>query len=727
MKDDKYIRYLKKRFSETKTINDIKRGEIIEFEGETLHIGEFFALIRRQHRLYEQGENTRGCRSELTINRYKELDAMNFIWKPGEENQKNLQISDPCLNFVTAYYDEHKTYEGMPNKVVIDGTEYNIKTFLSHVRTNHKRYLSGENQHGSDSKTFLKRYAELDKRKFDWEPKLRRAKALEEDDKYIRFLETFYEEHKSLDGVPKKVIFENEELDIYAFLENRRKKHRKKETTPSYNPSKLELKRWEALDRMHYDWNFHEKRKQELLKNDPFIRYLKENYSKYGSLNQISPKEEVIFEGKVLKIGVFINDCRKKHYAYTTKAKKTASTSSPLALKRYEELEKLGIDWRPSETAFNATAHAISHNLKPRTFKKYLTKFNGNVEKATKIYQAQRRYDSQVQQRKPSSSPTLKTIMQEFDIDIYNLVALLTRTSLRTKTATSSPLMYNEKQNLRDFCISNGLNYTVIQKAIKLKNKGLCDEDLQSLINRTITEYNKRGQQKPSTWIYSKYGNEALVRHLLISMNLDPEAILKDMSKNCLTIEEAIENNSFKRNSSDETSYMKPLYHDLIAFYNEVNHSPEYTEDTAPEAIITYFKQIIDDYQLTEAEFNTIKNSFKQYTDSIEIYKLYNVGFEKDPEKRVEKIIAYQLDEDEIEEAFFMPLRFDQQVLLGRDSELYQRRVILKNLTVSWNTLTPEEQSKKTLRYSLTDEELKYITETRTEIDATKAKVFSKK
>ena len=44
--------------------------------------------------------------------------------------------------------------------------------------------------------------------------------------------------------------------------------------------------------------------------------------------------------------------------------------------------------------------------------------------------------------------------------------------------------------------------------------------------------------------------------------------------------------------------------------------------------------------------------SYERYINAIEQYKLFNVGFEKDDEKRVAKIIEYGLDEDEIEEAY---------------------------------------------------------------------------
>lgn len=722
MQEDKILKYLEKHFQEKGTINDILRDEIVDFEGEKLKIGAFMVTIRRQHSLFIKGRTDRGCSTPLALSRYKALDKMDFIWEPSIAKQQELQENDPCLDFVTAYYDKYKTYEGLPETIKIDGISYSIKAFISHVRTNHKRYISGDNKKGSNSKTALRRYAALDERNFEWEPKKRTSK----DDRYIRFLKQYFQEHQTIENVPKKVVFEGEELNIENFFEDRRKKHRRKEMHQDYKPSELESKRWEALDEMNYDWNQHEKRKQELMENDPYICYLKEHYKTHGTINDITAKQEVEFKGQILKIGAFINDCRKKHHAYTTKKIKASSIASPLALKRYAELTALEIDWRPSETNFSVEKHAREHGVNKKTLKKYITKFGGNVDKATKICQAARRYNSQIQQRNSKNGITLGTVMQEFEVDIHTLMNLLYRKTAHEKTTPEQPLMYDEKTNLRDFCIDNGLNYGVIQKAIKLKRKGLCDEDLQSLINRTITEYNKKGQKRPSTWIYSKYGNEALVRHLLLSMHLSPESILVDMSKNGLTLEEAIENNCFERNSSKDFEHLKPLYHDMISFYNKVNHSSDYTPETAPDAIIGYFQMLVDEYQLTEEEFTIIRKSFVQYSDSIETYKLYNVGFEKDPKKKVEKIIAYQFDEDEIEEAFFMPLRFDQKVLLGRDSELYQRRALLKNLTVDWNNLSLEQRQEKTDTYFLTGEELKYITQTRCEIDAVKAKVKEK-
>ena len=139
-----------------------------------------------------------------------------------------------------------------------------------------------------------------------------------------------------------------------------------------------------------------------------------------------------------------------------------------------------------------------------------------------------------------------------------------------------------------------------------------------------------------------------------------------------------------------------------------------------------HFQTFVEEYRLTEEEQEIITLSIDRYTNAVEQYHLFNVGFEKDEEKKVQLILEYHLDEDEVEEAFFMPLKFNQKALIGRDSELYRRRVVIKNLTVSWSYLSDAEKEAKKTQHHLTDEEMKYIETTRKTIDRIKEKVFQK-
>lgn len=725
MKEDRFIKYLTQFTNSGGDINSIQRNTIVDFEGEPLKVGEFLHTIRNQHKLFTEGSTAKGCTSENAIARYGALDKMDLIWEPRAVKQQQLQKTDPALDYIVDYYDKHHTYEGLADEIIVDGKTYNIKNFINHMRINYRHYLKGENSHGSMSPTSIKRYKALNDRKFDWYPK----PSTTEHDKPTLFLQEYYAKHKTLVGVPKKVEYNGEVISIESYLSDRRKERRRAAANPDYQPSKLEKARWVALDDMHYDWDYYEKQKQESLENDPFIRYLEWHFQKYGTINNISSKQEVEFEDKILKIGIFINDCRKKHLAYITKGVEAPSTKTPLCLKRYAALDKLNFDWRPSETAFSLAEHARKHDVRVQTLRKNLKRFNGDLEKTTKFSEIGRRYNIQVQQNKKAKTQSLSTIMSEFEVDLDNLTNILQKKALHTTTVKikpKKPLTIDGKTKLYDYCITNGLNYTVIQKAIRLKQEGLCEEDLQSLINRVITEYNQTGQHSPSTWIYSKYGNEALVRHLLLSMHLDSETILRDMSKNCVSLEEAIENNCFVRNSTPQQKYLEPLYHDIVNFCRLIDHSQKYTKETAPTALAEYIYELTTEFNLDKEEYHAIFDSVSQYIEAIDTYRLYNVGFELDQTKKVNLIMQYQLDDDEIEEAFFMPLQFDKKVMIGRNSLLYERRKLLKDLTMSWGNLSLDEKELQVESHSLTGEEIKYITETRHNIDATKAKVHEK-
>lgn len=724
MKEDRFLKYLKAYYQEHQTINDIPRDAIVIFEGTPLKIGEFLASIRKQYRLYLNNDKSRGSMSETSLNRYKVLNSLDFEWEPRKKTQKNLEENDVCMIFIEKYYEKHQTLEGIPESFEIDGVEYSIRNFFSHIRVNHKKYLSGDNSKGSDSPTALRRYASLDNMNFDWEPLETKKAEYAEDDKYISFLESYYEEHKTLVGVPKIVIYNGEELNIENFLTDRRSKHKENLTNPDYLPSELELTRWAKLDSMGFDWAPRETAHQDRMENDKYIRYLRLHYETHKTINDIKAKQEVEFEGEILKIGDFLSDMRKKHLAYIEKKVGAVGINTELMLKRYQELEEMELDWRPSESTISIAKIARANGLKVNKLRRYIERFNGDIEKALKICKGGAKYKKVVHKKAKGVSPNLTTIAQEFEIDMNTLTSLLNKPALHIRQP-KQVLMFDENTNLRQYCLDNGLNYTVIQKAIKLRMKGLSDEDLQSLINRCVCEYKTHGQQRPSTWIYSKYGNEALVTHLLTYLKLDAEAVLYDMSTNCIDIYQAMENNSFQRISKQQYDYLEFIYRNAVKFY-KASCNAKHDRDTTYELTESHLEDLVREYSLTEEEAKVIRDSLDRYTNAVEGYHLFNVGFEKDPEKRVEKIIQYSLDEDEVEEAFFMPLKFDQKALIGRDSEVYKRRVILKNITVSWSYLSEEERRQKTEQYQLTPEELDYVTTTRKEIDTTKQKVFTK-
>ena len=721
--EDLLLSYLTKYYEEHQTINDISRDTVVEYEGKTLKVGELLSSIRKQYRLYLKGDKSRGSMSPKSLNRYQVLNSLGFVWEPRQKKAKELEENDVCMLYIERYYEKHKTLENIPESFIIEDKEYSIRNFFAHIRVNHAKYISGENSKGSNSETALRRYQKLDSMGFDWTPLETKKEKYEEDDKYIRYLENYYQEHKTLKGVPGEVTFEGVTLNIENFLTDRRKNHREHLENSEYAPSELELRRWESLESMGIYWEPRQTAHEEKMNNDKCIRYLQMHYKQHQTINDIKAKQTVIFEGETLKIGDFLSDMRKRYLKYTSGDTDTVGIDTELMLKRYKELEALEIDWRPSESTVSIAKIARANGLKANKLRRYVEKFNGDIEKALMICKQGAKLKKNARKAAKGISPSLTTIAQEFEIDMPTLTALLNKPSLHTHQP-KKVLMYDEKTNLRQYCLDHGLNYTVIQKAVKLRMKGLSDEDLQSLINRCICEYRQHGQLRPSTWIYSKYGNEVLVSHLLTYLNLDSEAILYDMSQNCIDIYQAMENNSFQRSSKNQYDYLEFIYRNMIKFYKKASQE-EHDKDIVSELVDEHFQTYVGEYRLTEEEQEVITSSVDRYTNAVEQYHLFNVGFETDEEKRIQLILDYHLDEDEVEEAFFMPLKFDQKALIGRASELHKRRTILKNLTVSWAYLSDEEKEAKVSQHNLSSEELKYINETRQEIDKVKEKVFS--
>ena len=130
-----------------------------------------------------------------------------------------------------------------------------------------------------------------------------------------------------------------------------------------------------------------------------------------------------------------------------------------------------------------------------------------------------------------------------------------------------------------------------------------------------------------------------------------------------------------------------------------------------------YIENKVKEYSLNRTEYEVLINSLFKYIETVNRYHIFDVGFEKDEVKKQEKIREYLLDEEEIEESFYIPLQFDNKVLIGRDSELYGRRMLLKDLVHSWDNYSEDEKINYIRKHGITDEELKFIYSTRDSIN----------
>ena len=120
------------------------------------------------------------------------------------------------------------------------------------------------------------------------------------------------------------------------------------------------------------------------------------------------------------------------------------------------------------------------------------------------------------------------------------------------------------------------------------------------------------------------------------------------MTENDINLDQAFENESFRLNHKDK-KYLEGIYHDLISFYRNVNTEENLSEENASQMLIDYVEHIIEEYHLTKEEFQVLNTSFNHYVKAIAEYQLFDVAFEQNPKSKVEKIIYYNLDVDDIE------------------------------------------------------------------------------
>ena len=349
------------------------------------------------------------------------------------------------------------------------------------------------------------------------------------------------------------------------------------------------------------------------------------------------------------------------------------------------------------------------------SIEKYTNLFNGDTSKAERVVRCLEDLREKRRSRKKQTW-SIDNILKEFDVDEERLLKQLGR--VREQEKERKPVLMKGEETLRKFCMDNGYNYEVVSRAVKL-HQILPGSSLEEVMNRAIIDYNHHGQKMPSTWIYEKYGN--LVKHILTDLNLDSSAIIKNMTENVITLEEAIRHDSFLRCRKDSSNaWLEEPFNYLV---EELDNTKE--EEQVVEDIVGMGKKLIEEYHLTREEFSLLVESFGRYANAIRGYQMYDVGLETNEEKRLEKIKDYNMPEEDIEESFFVPLKFENGVLLGRQSELYQRRNLMRQYIIDWKEYSDSEKVKAIRKNQFTTSEVEYMERTRRQID--KAITYSKK
>ena len=343
------------------------------------------------------------------------------------------------------------------------------------------------------------------------------------------------------------------------------------------------------------------------------------------------------------------------------------------------------------------------------TIEKYTDLFHGDSVKASRVVSCL----TDLREKRSKSKrkePSVEEVLKNFDVDFETLKSYLERTKDKNNSRQEQvPLVYQGK-TLKAFCLENGYNYEVVSRAVRLHD--FCEYDsLEQLINRSLIDYLHHGQKEPSTWVYEKYGY--LVKHMLLELGLDSNRILQDMSKRVITLEEAIRHQIFlQTRERREDDWLEELYNYLIEEINVDKASDQTVED-----IVEMYKLLVTEYHLTPEEQQIIYTAFARYLKTMKEYQILDVGLETDEEKKLNKIRGYGLEAEDIEESYFVPLKFDQGVLLGKKSKLYQRRQLLRQYTIDWDLYTDEEKQEMIRSNHFNSDEVEYICHTRNEID----------
>ena len=85
---DPYLKYLIGYYKEHGTINDIKKDEVVEFDGKRLCIGSFLAATKLNHRHHLNGDKTPGCSSKRALLRYEVLEELEIDWTGNMRDEK---------------------------------------------------------------------------------------------------------------------------------------------------------------------------------------------------------------------------------------------------------------------------------------------------------------------------------------------------------------------------------------------------------------------------------------------------------------------------------------------------------------------------------------------------------------------------------------------------------------------------------------------------------------
>lgn len=611
-----------------------------------------------------------------------------------------------------AYYKEHGNLNFPKNyTVVVSGIAFNLSEFVNGQRKSFRKMMGMLDSDKVATMTPTRKEL-LDRLSMDWDPMETSWK------KYYSILKQYYEEYGNIYICEQaKIKVGEQEVAIGKFLERQRRAYRKRSGENLSNVSPMSDEHLELLEKLGMIW-------------DPLevvwqrnYQLFKEYYQTYGDL-EIPYHYKAEVNGEVVNLGVALSGQRK---AYRKRVGESdADTYAPMSDEHLELLEKIDFvdsikqrryayDFGDGTKYYSKLALSNHIGISVHMFNDYFQKFNHDVEKTVTFCQLNKQSRLDKKRRNATDEKLL-----EIDINLEQM----SFQPNRQKDKSNCKIPVVEGKTLRDFCIENGYNYSVILR--KLKNK-LIRSPLQpadKLLDEAITEYKKAGQKRPTSWIYGKYDNAILFHHFCLSLKLDTMRVLSDIKNYSLTTEQAIEVECFRQKSQSNYDYLSPLFQQFITSLK--SRKIEFQVDEKRDAFLSNMKE---QYHLSCEEYEVFESAFLKYQTTIRQFYIHDVAFESTQQGKEEKILKYQLTKDEIQESCLLPLVFEENVFLEVEEERKQRHLLLKQLVSCWGSFSEEERIEQQKLCQLTVDELVYIDVTREQINQLQqhAKSYSKK
>ena len=263
------------------------------------------------------------------------------------------------------------------------------------------------------------------------------------------------------------------------------------------------------------------------------------------------------------------------------------------------------------------------------------------------------------------------------------------QTDRQIKQKREHKLLPNGK-TLLEYCVSNGLNYSFMYRAINTYGKNL---------EEATQEYKNKGSKMPKKWIFEKYG--LLLRHLFTSMKVNIDVVVDYMRKEYISMDEALEKYIVKRNAKQsnlDTDWIEEVY----VFLANSNMSDQYDE----------FKRL---FYIDEAEEECIEKSKSEVQTLSRQLLLFEIAeaIEQNvflSEEIPELLRMYGVTADEVETIFLdLYSNFENGKLLGENESQMIRRYKLNEIIRKWYNLGQNDREIILSENKVTKEEQQQI------------------